>query len=393
MRKPMHDRMSAVLNGERPHLLPFITHIEFWHRHHERQGTLPAALRNLSSLEISKALGIGRLTTESPGSYRYRGLEVKVRFNDELVFHQTDPVLDYFPFLRELVPNDRPGRTDVELFTSKGILTMRYIMNADTVEAGVTSPLIQKHPICAPEDYPVYEHIMENAEYVPQFERFSAKEAETAGDGWVVPMLDRTPFQSLLLNALGEVPLFYALHDDLPAVERLLTLLDERTCEALQALAGLDVPYVEFNDNIEGSMTNPNLFRQYCLPAYQTYADILHAQGKKMGAHTDGNLKPLVDLIAKCGLDVCESFTPHPLTPLTIEEAWEAWQDGPLIWGGIPSYYLEERCSQVEFETYVERLLSLVGEGSIILSVVDAVMADNNIERVRWIAQRVNGTG
>ena len=86
---------------------------------------------------------------------------------------------------------------------------------------------------------------------------------------------------------------------------------------------------------------------------------------------------------------MCESFTPHPLTPLTFEDAWDAWRDGPLIWGGIPSYYLEPRASLVELEEYVESLLEVIGEEPIILGIVDAVMADNDIERLRWIAQRV----
>jgi len=68
-------------------------------------------------------------------------------------------------------------------------------------------------------------------------------------------------------------------------------------------------------------MTNPNLFREYCLPQYQKYTDTLHVQGKKVGSHTDGNLKPLVDLLPKAGLDVCESFTPQPLTELLFKEA------------------------------------------------------------------------
>jgi hypothetical protein len=258
------------------------------------------------------------------------------------------------------------------------------------VAAGVTAPLIQKHPICTPEDYRIYADILARAEYVPQFDRFAQAESALGEDGWLIPLLDRMPFQSLLLDVIGEVPLFYALHDNLSEVERLLDLLDELTMQQLHHLADLEVPYIEFNDNIEGSMTNPRLFRKYCLPAYQRYADILHTQGKLMGAHTDGNLKPLVGLIRDCGLDVCESFTPHPLTPLTFEDAWQAWANGPIIWGGIPSYYLEERASQAELEEYVERMLAVVGDGRIILGVVDAVMADNDIERLRWIAQRIS---
>lgn len=88
-------------------------------------------------------------------------------------------------------------------------------------------------------------------------------------------------------------------------------------------------------------------------------------------------------------MDVCESFTPAPLTACIFEEAWAAWEKGPLIWGGIPSYYLEARVPEAEFRERIEALLELVRERPIILGVADAVMSDDEVERVRWIARRV----
>jgi hypothetical protein len=385
----MHARMASVLRGERPQHLPLITRIDFWHRHHLYNKTLPEEFRGLSTLEISRALGIGRQATQNPGCYKFHGLEVKVTCNENVVFHQSDPELDSFPTLPDLVPNDIAGTTLTEFITPLGRLTLVHKMITAMVSAGVTRPLIEKHPICAPEDYRIYEYILERAEYVPRFEHFLEAQTDLGEHGWLIPMLDRSPFQNLLLDAIGEIPLFYALHDNPTSIERLLVLLDALTVEKLHKLADLPVPYIEFNDNIEGSMTNPRLFRQHCLPRYQHYADILHAQGKKMGSHTDGNLEPLVDLLAQCGLDVCESFTPHPLTPVTFAQAWDAWRDGPCIWGGIPSYYLEARASQEECEAYIEHILEVIEDGLIILGVVDAIMADNQIERLRWIAHRI----
>jgi hypothetical protein len=359
--------MASVLRAERPQRLPLITRIDFWHHHHLYNNTLPQEFQGLSSLEISRILGIGRQKTQSPGCYKFRGLEVKVTCSDDVVFHQGDPELDFFPTLPDLVPNDIAGTTLTELITPIGRLTLVHEMNAAMLSAGVTRPLVKKHPICTLEDYRIYEYVLERAEYVPRFERFLDAQSALGEHGWLIPMLNRTPFQSLLLDAIGEIPLFYALHDSPILVERLLDLLNALTMEKLHKLSGLPVPYIEFNDNLEGSMTNPRLFKRYCLH----------------------HLEPLVKLLAQCGLDVCESFTPHPLTPLTFAQAWDAWRDGPLIWGGIPSYFLEARASQEECDVYIDHILDVIGDGLIILGIVDAVMADNHIERLRWIAQRI----
>ena len=128
----------------------------------------------------------------------------------------------------------------------------------------------------------------------------------------VVPLLHRIPFQQVLLEYLGETSLFYALHDAPAQVDRLAVVAGLGSLiDILPRLADLPMPYVEFPDNLHGLMTNPRLFRTHALPAYQRYTAVLHAQGKRVGSHTDGDVKPLLALLAESGLDVCEFFSPH----------------------------------------------------------------------------------
>jgi hypothetical protein len=148
--------------------------------------------------------------------------------------------------------------------------------------------------------------------------------------------------------------------------------------------------YVQFDDNLDGVITNPNLFTAYCQPYYQRYTEILHSQGKVVGSHTDGNLKRLVPLLSESGLDVCESFSPAPLTDCTFDEAWQAWLErGPMIWGGIPSPLLEPSTSEASFREYVDHILQSALLHPIVLGIGDLVMPNNSIERVRYIAERV----
>jgi hypothetical protein len=100
----------------------------------------------------------------------------------------------------------------------------------------------------------------------------------------------------------------------------------------------------------------------------------------------------LLGLLAECGLDVCESFTPAPITGCAFEDAWHAWKDSPLIWGGIPSYYLEPRVPKEAFKGYVEKILGYASQRPIILGIGDAVMADDQVERLAWIVERVEET-
>ncbi len=380
----MRQLFLAVLNGETPLRPPFITRLETWYKSHTRTNTLPEYLNGLTLNEVHARLGIGRLKFSSPFALRLRGVEVKATFNGDPFYSSYEPVIENFPGMWDIVPADRAGETITELITPLGSLKLQHQLLPEGVVTG-TDPYLKRHLIQDEDDFKVLEHILERAEYVPLYEKIYADEKEIGENGIVVPLLFRIPFQQVLLEYIGEEPLFIALHESPAPVRRLLDVLDQQMTVLIQEISSLNVPYVEFPDNLHGPMTSPRLFKEYCLPMYQKYSDAFHAQGKKVGSHTDGNLRPLLSLLSQSGLDVCESFSPSPLTNCTFEEAWFAWERGPLIWGAIPSPILEESVSEIDFHAYIQNLFSKI-DRPIILGIVDLFMRHNSIERAASIA-------
>jgi hypothetical protein len=388
----MRQRALAVLRDEMPPRLPFITRLEAWYRSHTRLGTMPDRFRGLSLDDVHAAVGVGRLKFVAPFAVRLCGVAVRSTFNGEEHYRAHEPIVENFPGMWDIVPTDRAGETVTELITPRGRLALRHRLHAEGVRTG-TDPYLVRHLLERDEDFAVAEYILERAEVVPQDEAVRAEELRIGTNGLAVPLLYRIPFQQALLEYLGEIGLFKALRQRLPLVSKLLELLDQQMMQIIDAVRALDVPYVEFPDNLHGPMTSPALFRDYCLPAYQKYCEVLHAQGKKVGSHADGNIRPLLRLLPETGLDVCESFSPYPLTPCTFDEAWEAWRDGPRIWGGVPSPILEEeRYTEAEFRAYMSRLMRSI-DRPMILGVVDLFMHHNSIERVIEIASWVEAGG
>ena len=383
----VRERVLMVLRGETPRHLPFVTRLETWFTAHQRSHTLPKKFSHMTLDEIHRAVGVGRLKFTVPYKYRLKGVEVHTTFNGEDLTHQTDPVVENFPGLWDLVPTDRAGTTHTEVVTPVGRLSLTHMLLEEGVYNG-TDPYLKEHLIKNEADLRVVEYILERAEFIPSFEKIRAEEAQLGGGGLLVPLLQRIPFQQILLEYLGEMELFYALHDNPSFVHCLLKLLDGQLLDALAGLAGLEVPYVEFPDNLHGLMTNPKLFRDYCLPAYQKYTDILHRQGKHVGSHTDGDIRLLLGLLGESGLDVCESVSPAPLTSFTFREANQTWRGRPLLWGGIPTPILEEKTSEVDFHAYLDDLLSAIDQ-PLILGLVDLFLRHNSIERVEFIAKEV----
>jgi hypothetical protein len=384
----MRERVCSIFRDQQPQRIPFIDRMDFWYKHHVQKGTLPDPYRGMTLNELHKAVGIGQEAWQLPYTYRYNNVEVICTINGNNFFHKYEPTLDYFPAIWDMIPVDQVGVTTAQFITPKGKIVVQHEMVERSISEGARSYIIDR-AIKEEEDYRIFEFIIEHAEFVPRFEEFYRADRELGDHGFLVPNIERIPFQALLLDALGEINLFYALYDNPSLLERLIQVLHNQTKEKIHKLSDFDVPYVEFVDNLDGFMTNPKLFQKYCLPHYQEYATTLNQQGKKVGSHTDGDLKALLLLIAESGLDVCESFTPSPTTECTFEEAWEAWKDGPIIWGGIPSSYLEERISEKDFQDHVEYLFSLFQNRSVILGIGDAVMSDNIMERVAYIAKKV----
>ena len=376
-----------VLRGEIPRRLPFVTRLETWYTAHQRTQTLPEEFTGMTLDQVHQAVGVGRLKFTVPYKYRLNGLEVRATFNGKELARLTDPVVENFPGLWDLVPTDRAGTTHTELITPVGRLNITHTLLEEGVYNG-TDPYLMEHLIKDEADFKVVEYILERAEFIPAFEKIKAEETQLGGGGLLVPLLQRIPFQQILLEYLGEMNLFYALHDNPRMVQRLLDLLDRQMLESLERLSDLDVPYVEFPDNLHGLMTNPKLFQEYCLPAYQEYTDILHRQGKKAGSHTDGDIRSLLGLLVESGLDVCESVSPAPLTSFTFQEVNQAWRGKPLLWGGLPTPVLEEHISEPEFQAYIDHLLAAIDQ-PMILGLVDLFLRHNSIERVKTIARRL----
>ena len=386
----IRQRVLSVLKGEKPDRLPFIDRLELWYASHKRHGTIPEDYRDLTLTGIHQAIRMGQQKFVPLHEIRLHGVELILMREGDEFYHEIDPVVEYFPRLYGTVPYDTPGVVVAQMITPRGTLTTRQQLLPNMVDAGM-GPYMSEHPVKSPADLPMVEYILDHAEFILREDHVHEQQALIGDSGFVVPAINRIPFQQVMLDYVGELSLFYMLHDEPDFVRRLIALVDEKIGEVFNSLAASSLPYVEFVDNLEAHMTNPRLFAEFCLSDYQRYAEILHRQGKKLGSHTDGNIKPLLRLLAESGLDICESISPTPLTQCTFDEAWNTWQalNGPIIWGGIPSVILEPETSEAMFRAYVEHVLEIVGDKPIILGIGDMVVPVNLIERVRYIADRV----
>ena len=123
--------------------------------------------------------------------------------------------------------------------------------------------------------------------------------------------------------------------------------------------------------------------------------NVLHAKGKKVICHCDGENLGLMELILDSGMDVAEAICPFPMTKVRIEEYYERWSGKLTLFGGIPStLLLAEATSDEEFEAYLDHLFKVVAPGRrLILGIADTTPPYAIFDRLVRIGERVEKEG
>lgn len=376
------QRIISTLNGESTDKLPWATRLDIWHTARLRTGTLPEEMAGKELNEIHRFLKVGRQCYAHLISTRLRGVDMTVEFNGEVMQRETDPVMR-FPQPRELVTMDKPGDTLITLKTPAGVSRMRFRVVEELIR-GAAAPYLVEHLLKDDNDFGVVKWILSHSEIVANYDDFVAKEKLAGDDGFTIGMMERIPFQRILLDLMGEEQTIYSMMDCPDNFQYLMDIFTEQGREMVTLSLASPALMLEFTDNLEGSITSPTLFEKYCMPFMQEAADRVHAQGRYLGSHMDGNMKSLLHLVPECGVDVVESFSPAPLTRLSFEDAWKAWDGKVLMWGGIPSPIFEPHVPEREFTQWITRMLDILDDDRrIILGIGDQAVGPSLMGRIK----------
>jgi len=147
--------------------------------------------------------------------------------------------------------------------------------------------------------------------------------------------------------------------------------------------------------NFDDTITYPPFFHEHILPWLQEASQALHARGKLMLCHPDGENKGLMDYLYESGMDIADSVCPAPMTKVSLAEYYRHWAKRITLQGGIPSnLLLADAATEEDFEDYLDRLFKAVAPGNrLILGVADTVPPDAVFDRLCRIEERVQKEG
>ena len=135
-------------------------------------------------------------------------------------------------------------------------------------------------------------------------------------------------------------------------------------------------------------MTSPPIFREHFLPYLSAFNDLMHASGKRVAFHGDGDMTALPDLMVEADYDVCDCFACEPLVRCTAAQAYAAWKDRITIWGGVPSGLLEPNVPLGQLQEHLCGLYRQVAPGDrFILGISDQAMPSASWDHLAMLAE------
>jgi uroporphyrinogen-III decarboxylase len=388
------ERILAAIRGETPDRLPWVPRLEFWHRAALRHGTLPAELRSLSLTDITERLGVGCYSSVPDFT---DSTDDDAMLDRGLGIYQL-PVLPYRVTLLDVERRvlRRGQETTVEYHTPRGSLRTVTVFTEEMLDAGASMPWVVEHTLREPRDFDVAGYIFSHLRIEPHLEGYLARREEVGERGVAVGYLLGTasPIQHIMKELMPLEQFFYALHDYPERVQRLAEQMEPLYQQLEEIGANSPAEVIFLGANYDDSITYPAFFEKYILPALRDYAGVLHARGKYLMTHTDGENKLLLGLYLRAGFDIADSVCPYPMTRCRLEEIRAAFAGRITIWGGIPSTLLcPASTPEDEFRRSVAQLIDRYkGESHFILGVSDMVTADDDWDRLQYVTEKVAET-
>ena len=386
------ERILATIRGDVPDRIPWVPRLEFWYRARLRRGDMPAGLRGLSLREVTERLGVGHYA--SVPDFTERDEETDMVDHGLGIFNH--PVLPYRVILEgvDRRVTRRGHETVAEYRTPVGSLRTAEIFTEEMLDGGASIPWTSEHAIRTPEDFDTATYLFSHLRVEPRVGAWEGRRRLVGDRGVAVAYVIGTasPVHHIMKELMPVQEFFLAQHDFPEKIDRLAGAMEPYYAAMQRIAAETAAEIVLLGGNYDDSITHPKWFERYILPGLRDYAERLHAKGKYLMTHTDGENRRLIPLYLRAGFDIADSLCPAPMTRLTLEEIRSGFDDRIAIWGGIPSVLLcPGSASEGDFRLWIDRLLKDYGRANrFVLGVSDMVTADASWDRLLYITDQVS---
>jgi len=177
-----------------------------------------------------------------------------------------------------------------------------------------------------------------------------------------------------------------------PKEEDILEKLHASLKRYVEVLAASPAQVVIQYENTSTTLLSPTIFRRYCLPYLNDYADILKAAGKIYLIHMCGTLRALTDDIGQGHFNGICDVAPPPTGDLPLDEAAVKLPEKAVVGGIDPNTFICQDAESVKAQVsnLIKRIKPFRG---VLLGSADVTPRGTPVKNFRLIRGLVDTLG
>jgi hypothetical protein len=354
---------SAIFEGSADSVL-WQPRLETWIGHHETYDTMPARFQGMSPLEIYDALHCSVRYAASAGIERYEVRDDLVHIHEQHPDHSVDIV-----------------RTPVG--------EIRTVSQEIWEEGRLVNSRIVDFPVSRVEDLRVVANLVDRQEFRANLDAFERAAQAVGHRAEPTIFLSSAGFTELIKNWCGLPGTFYLLCDHPAEVEAYLAACDRRDDRLIDEALKLPCRIFNLGDHAISEFTPPPILRKYMLPRWQRIAARLHAAGRFVHTHWDGNARLLLPYLQETHLDGVEALTPAPMCDMTLEEIKAAVGDRMVVLDLLRAIDFLPNYPVKKLLEFARRVIDMFAP-RLVLGISDELSQVGEIEKVEAVTELVD---
>jgi hypothetical protein len=363
-----NERVRAVYQGRKPDQVPLLLDLSHWYK---KNRNVPFNLAGFTRVEqglVDLHKQVGAVSyVEMGGFYSLQSEDPEVRVES----------------------GTENGVFTTRIVTPLGSLHEERVFNPDSYSYG-----IRRHLLHSPADFPIVEYLMARLRCQPRWERYRAWQ-ESLGDlAYPYAQLPYSGSGYLMSRYMGVEATVFAVNDKPARVQQLVQAVNACNLRILDALLEGPFETLIISDNYDSTVQTRAYFDAYARDYYTEVARRLHAKGKFLAVHVDGESRGVLRWLAECGVDCADALTPNPMFALTPRQMRTEAGADLILSGGIPATVFGAGGSDTAFVECVKRWLDTrLDCPRLMMAAGDQVPTDAPFDRIMMLAELVREYG